>query len=56
MAIGGYDQMNRPYAGFCEAEKLMDQQCDDPAIEGIKYSCFELVRAMQDADTTKARD
>lgn len=56
MAIGGYDRMNRPFAGLCEAEKLMDQQCDDPTIEGIKYSCFELVRSTQDADTTKARD
>lgn len=56
MAIGGYDPENRPYAGFCEAKKLMDQQCADPTIEGIKYSCFELVRSKRDADTTKARD
>ena len=56
MAIGGYDPKNRPFFGFCEAKKLMDQQCDEPAKEGIKYSCFELVRSRRDADTTKARD
>ena len=44
MAMGGYHPENRPYARLCENEKLMDQRCENLELEGIKYSCFELVR------------
>ena len=43
MAMGGYDASNRPYARLCEEEKLIDHACSKVEVEGIKYSCFELV-------------
>lgn len=44
MAMGGYHAENRPYAKLRENRKLMDQQCELSALEGIKYSCFDLVQ------------
>lgn len=56
MAMGGYHPENRPFAGLCKKGKLMDQQCEDPTVEGIKYSCFELVEKRHSPETTKAQN
>jgi hypothetical protein len=44
MCMGGYDRTNHPYRTLIKHSKLLDMYCDDPAVEGVKYSCFDLVK------------
>jgi len=47
MCMGGYHKSNKPYVALKEAGKLMDVVCGEEKIAevGIKYSCFDLVKA-----------
>jgi hypothetical protein len=43
MAMGGYDENNRPYKRLLEDGKLIDCIYNDAEVPhlGIKYSCFD---------------
>lgn len=55
MCRGGYEEQYRPYHILREGKKLRDDHLAPSEVEilGIKYSCFELVRAKTRADSAQ---